>query len=188
MCVGCVWGVYGVCTGCGWGEGVGIIIFWGVPAMTPLKNNEVWGTPQKIMRFLSFLGLGPEVDCLLPGAGIGVAWPGLGEVPLAGWFLAVTCTIWLRFQLWRRGSDRVIGAQLFQGPKTSKHCQRSVPKHAHKEPCMLDKGPCMFEKGPRMGSQPGIPHWDPKFGNVVFFWTPGKDCAPITRSKPRRQS
>ena len=31
------------------------------------------------------------------------------------WFLVVTWTIWLRFQFWRRGFDRVIGAHLFRG-------------------------------------------------------------------------
>ena len=32
------------------------------------------------------------------------------------WFLAITCTIWLCFQFWRRGFDRVIGARLFPVP------------------------------------------------------------------------
>ena len=36
-----------------------------------------------------------------------------GGVPK--WFLVVTCTIWLRFPVWWRGSDRVAAARLFQG-------------------------------------------------------------------------
>ena len=35
-------------------------------------------------------------------------------------FLVVTCTIRLRFPFWRRGSDRVAAARLFQGSKPSK--------------------------------------------------------------------
>ena len=67
-------------------------------------------------------------------------------------FLVVTSTVWLRFQFWRRGFDRVIGARLFQGSKTSKHCQIWDPNlGTNKEPCMFEKGPCMFEKGPCTG-------------------------------------
>ena len=48
-----------------------------------------------------------------------------GGVPK--WFLVVTCTIWLRFPFWRRGSDRVAAARLFQG---SKHL-KIVPQNVH---------------------------------------------------------
>ena len=42
-------------------------------------------------------------------------------------FLVVTCTIWLRFPFWRRGSDRVAAARLFQGSKPPK----IVPNKVH---------------------------------------------------------
>ena len=48
-----------------------------------------------------------------------------GGVPKC--FLVVTCTIWLRFQFWRRGSDRVAAARLFQGSKPPK----IVPQKVH---------------------------------------------------------
>ena len=42
-------------------------------------------------------------------------------------FLVVTCTIWLHFPFWRRGSDRVAAARLFQGSKPPK----IVPQKVH---------------------------------------------------------
>ena len=42
-------------------------------------------------------------------------------------FLVVTWTIWLRFPFWRRCSDRVAAARLFQGSKPSK----IVPQNVH---------------------------------------------------------
>ena len=42
-------------------------------------------------------------------------------------FLVVTCTIWLRFPFWWRGSDRVAAARLFQGSKPLK----IVPQKVH---------------------------------------------------------
>ena len=58
-------------------------------------------------------------------------------------FLVLTCTIWLRFPFWRRGSDRVVGARLFQGSKPPK----IVPKNVNFE---LSGGPNSqksFQKG-----------------------------------------
>ena len=42
-------------------------------------------------------------------------------------FLVATCTIWLRFPFWRRSSDRVAAARLFQGSTPPK----IVPQKVH---------------------------------------------------------
>ena len=45
----------------------------------------------------------------------GTAWPGLGQPGgfTPKWFLAITCSIWLRLKFWRQGLARFFGAHLF---------------------------------------------------------------------------
>ena len=73
-------------------------------------------------------------------------------------FLVVTCTIWLHFPLWWRGSDRVVGARLFQGSKlpksffkrsTSRRSKLSkiVPKRSTLHSPKLFLLPCVCPQG-----------------------------------------
>ena len=81
----------------------------------PLQSFQIAGRLSERVKHKVF-----DTFCRKMAPTVGLASP--------KWFLAITCTIWLRFQLWRRGFARFFGARLFQG-SFFKNLTRRRPLH-----------------------------------------------------------